>query len=186
MKYSTLLISFLFIFLACHSGSSQQNYVLSEGSILTVQGTSTVHDWTMELDKMKGYLKWENGIPKSIFFEAQVADLQSERSAIMDSKAREALKIKEHPMITFESVQGSVQQPEINICTLPGEISIAGTAKKISITSKIKKGRESILLEGSCTILLQDFNIVPPTAMFGSIVVGDVIMVHFNLLYHDK
>jgi polyisoprenoid-binding protein YceI len=62
-------------------------------------------------------------------------------------------------------------------------LNVAGVAKDVVLTASIKNSTENIQLTGNYKITLQDYNMEPPTAMFGSIVVGDDVTVNFDLVF---
>lgn len=172
MKRLHLLSFLLFLnFAIC-----QEFYTLATESTLTINGTSTVHDWTVAANKMTGTLTATEGTPKEISFEVNVADIQSERGPTMDKKMHAALKKEEHPKVSFalKEVKGT--------STLVGTLTIAGIEKEVEIDSEISVGNE-VRIQGEKKIILQDFDMDPPTAMFGQIVVGDEVTVKFDLLF---
>lgn len=172
MKRLFLLPFLVFLNLAF----GQEAYTLGAESTLTIDGTSTIHDWTVTANKMTGTLTATEGTPKEISFEVNVADIQSERGATMDKKMHDALKKEEHPKVSFalKEVKGA--------STLVGTLTIAGIEKEVEIDTELTV-EDAVRIKGEKKITLQDFSMKPPTAMFGQIVVGDEVMVKFDLLF---
>lgn len=169
------LIAFLFTVFVAHS---QENYKLSENSALTISGTSTVHDWTVKANNMQGTMSYVDGI-KDLKFQVTAADIKSERGAAMDKKMHGALKAEEHPVISFafekiDKTDGGA---------IKGKLTIAGTVKSIDLKSEILPAGNGYNIKGSKEIILQDFGMEPPTAMFGQIVVGDKVIVNYDLFF---
>lgn len=158
-------------------GSAQETYRLAGKSSLTISGSSTVHDWTVSANAMNGTLSAAKNTPKEITFEVAVADIQSERGPTMDNKMHSALKRAEHPTITFtlNEVKGT--------STLVGTLRIAGVEKKVDLETEITSLANGLALKGETKIILQDYGIEPPTAMFGQIIVGDEVSVTFDLVF---
>jgi len=156
---------------------AQDAYTLSSESKLTVDGTSTVHSWTVSANKMEGKLRVQEATPTAINFEVAVADIMSERGATMDKKMHAALKKEEHPKVSFALEQLKTTS------TLVGMLTIAGTEKNVEIDAEITSDGGVMKIKGEKKIVLQDFGMEPPTAMFGQIIVGDEVIVKFDLVF---
>lgn len=169
------LLSFLLTVLI---GNSQQTYKLSEGSLLTINGTSTVHSWTVTANKLQGEMSYGDNI-KDIQLQVPVADIKSERGAAMDKKMHSALKLEQHPEVTFV-LKGIDQADGLS---LKGELTIAGVSKAVDVKAEISAENKGYRVKGAQEIILQDYGMEPPTAMFGQIVVGDKVTVDFNLIF---
>ena len=173
MKNILLLFLLGFSFL----GFAQDNYALSKESKLTINGTSTVHSWTVAANGISGKLTAETDTPITIELDVDVAEIMSERGPTMDKKMHAALKKDEHPKILFELHEVK------NTSILVGSLSIAGAKNEVEIESEIIIDGTSIKLTGAKKITLQDFGMTPPTAMFGQIIVGDEVTVQFDLVF---
>ena len=156
---------------------AQDSYALGQESKLTIDGTSTVHDWTVTANTMSGTVLAESNAPKEINFEVAVADIKSERGSTMDKKMHAALQQESHPEVLFalkEIKDGS---------TLVGTLTVAGKTKDVEIDGTINSSGENLEISGEHNIVLKDYDIEPPTAMFGQVVVGDDVMVKFDLVF---
>ena len=156
---------------------AQDSYRLSSESKLTIDGTSTVHDWTVTANTMKGMLRTEGKDPKEINFEVAVEDIISERGATMDKKMHTALQKETHPNVIF-----SLKEVK-NESILVGKLNIAGKELDVEISGKIDVAENMLKISGEYPLALQDFNIEPPTAMFGQVVVGPDVTVKFDLVF---
>lgn len=159
-------------------GYSQETYKLSESSLLTISGTSTVHSWTVTANSLQGSMSYTDDI-KDIRLRVPVADIKSERGAAMDKKMHGALKLEQHPEVifTFQEIDN------ISGLSIKGQLNIAGAEKPIDLRSEVLAVDNGYNIKGSQEIVLQDFGIEPPTAMFGQIVVGDKVTVNYNLTF---
>ncbi|MEP3209239.1 MAG: YceI family protein [Maribacter sp.] len=157
---------------------AQESYRIASESQLTIDGTSTVHNWTVSANKMKGSLSLQNGSPAAINFEVTVADIISERGATMDKKMHAALKKETHPKVSF------VLEQTKNTAILVGVLVIAGIEKTVEIDAEIETDGSELKIKGEKKIILQDFEINPPTAMFGQIIVGDEVSIKFDLIFN--
>jgi len=169
------------LFVACVSlGFSQESLELSSQSTLIISGTSSVHDWTVAAKEMTGKLTALENTPTEIIFEIMVVDIQSERGAAMDKKMHAALKKEQHPKIDFKLQE--VKGKSIII----GILNIAGVSKEVEIDSEITSLTNGIQIKGEKKISLQYFDIEPPTAMFGQIIVGNDVTIFFDLIFEKE
>lgn len=172
-----LTLSFLMQFV-----SAQEFKVQSSNSKLSVTGTSTLHDWECVVETFKGSItaQIENNEIVAIDrfnFQFQVEDLKSGKSA-MDKKTYEALKEKKNPVISYS---GSAVVVNNHTATFSGTMNIAGTKKELTTKVKIDYSNGKISLSGEKGFKLTDFNIEPPTAMFGTIKTGNEVAIHYNI-----
>lgn len=158
----------------------QATYHLGEKSKLQIEGTSTVHDWTVTAHTIEGSLQADGTTLKEVDFEVMVADIKSERGATMDKKMHAALRKDTHPKVNFslkELKEGGL---------LIGTLAIAGHKKEVEIASMADFSNDSVVMVGEHRIALKDFQIEPPTAMFGQVVVGDEVTVKFDLVFEKE
>jgi polyisoprenoid-binding protein YceI len=163
-------------------GFSQETYTLSDESKLTIEGSSTLHDWTVAANTMEGSIEKEGDALETVDFSVAVADIHSDRAAAMDKKMHEALKKEEHPRVLF-SVKGA-NVPKNENQELKGTLNVAGVEKEVAVPVTVtESGEDGLQISGEHKIVLQDYEIEPPTAMFGTIVVGDEVTVKFDLKF---
>lgn len=173
MKKITIVFFALFS-LGCFS---QANFKLAANSTLTISGSSTVHDWSVTAHEMTGNLTGKSGAIKAMDFEVTAAAIKSERGPTMDNKMHAAIKVAEYPKIAFKFLEIK------NQTTLVGKLALAGVEKQIQIEAQIKLDQNVFGFKGEKKLILQDFAIEPPTAMFGQIIVGDEVIVKFDLFF---
>ncbi|MCX6139506.1 MAG: YceI family protein [Candidatus Kapabacteria bacterium] len=108
---------------------------------MKIDGTSTLHDWTTPVGKVKakGDLTVVNGELKSVnamWVQADVLSIKSEKGEDMDEKIYEALKSEKNPKITFNMTSmKSITKPGAEyVVETTGDMTIAGTTKKIDLT----------------------------------------------------
>jgi polyisoprenoid-binding protein YceI len=175
-----IMIILLMMF-ASISVVAQESFSLTSESTLSVDGTSTLHDWTVNANTYLGSLILDDHVFTSISFEVDVASIVSTRGATMDKKTHNALKKDEHPKIFFTAKDIAFSEGDNQ--SMPGKLTIAGVEKDVEIGATIKVFEGKIQMTGNHKIKLQDYNMEPPTAMFGSIVVGDDVVVSFDLIF---
>lgn len=168
-------------------------YELASSTTLSVEGTSTLHDWEMVAEELKGRASItldESGTPdvQGLTVSVQAESLKSHHKG-MDKNAYEALKTDEHPRIRFEltrmnSAQKSGEAYAINAS---GKLTIAGTTRPISMSVNCKtEAGGSLKFEGRSRINMKDYGIDPPTAMLGTIKTGEVVTVVYRAVFQPK
>jgi polyisoprenoid-binding protein YceI len=159
-------------------------------SEMKISGTSSLHDWTSDANSVRTSanlsLGGEQGIDlKSLKVEVPVDKIKSPKGKIMDNKTYEALKMEQHPLITFDLVKIISRTKTADGIKLvaDGNLKIAGVTKlrRIEALAKIDDSGK-VSFKGSHSISLKDFNMEPPTALMGSIKTGEAVMVSFDVI----
>lgn len=183
MKTPLFFIAFVLLQMVA---SAQYTTNAANGKI-TIDGTSTIHDWTENVEKFTGSLtgKVKDGKLESISSAKIVVEVNSIKSGKsgMDDNTYKALKQKEHPQITYQLKSYNITGSTVS---LTGSLSIAGVTKTVSFKATYKMEGTKMVFTGSHTFKMTDFNIDPPTAVMGTIKTGDDITVKFNLTFQPK
>ncbi len=171
----------LFLVSTTLTGFAQTTYTLSDTSTMTIDGSSSLHDWTVTANTLEGTVAENGESVTAVDFSVAVADILSDRAAAMDNKMHDALKKEEHPKVTFmvKNVNANMGENQ----ELKGKLTIAGVENEVGVPATITQKNGELHIAGERKIALKDYNIEPPTAMFGSIVVGDDVTVKFNLIF---
>ena len=189
MKIKSILLNAL-ILLAL-SVNAQQKYKLAEStSKLIVEGTSSVHDWTMNSTDFSSTVQFEieNGILVKISdvnFSCPSKKIVSDNS-IMNSKTQKALKSEDHPNIIFKfiSIKSLTNQKNDFSGEITGTLSIAGKSKQIVFPFSGKVDPNGIIyVKGIVPIKMTDYNIEPPTAMMGALKTGDEVKINYSFQF---
>ena len=189
------LIAGLLIFVSPVLGQNLQLNVKAETE-MTVSGTSTIHDWTSEVQEVRGYvtvipdMMTSCKIKKSdkivdVKIIVPVKSIISPHGSIMDEKTWRALKSEEHPEIRFNLGSNKVKPTGNNTFTVEakGTLEIAGVKRDIIMDVKGERTDASTLVfEGKQKINMKDYNVEPPSAMFGQIVTGEEVEIAFKLV----
>ncbi|MGB0777314.1 MAG: YceI family protein [Flavobacteriaceae bacterium] len=176
MKYLTQLIT-VFTLVIMSPALAQE--LDTEGSSVLVLGTSTLHDWEMNAEDIKGSLIMENDELQVIEFQAIVEGIKSGKSK-MDKLAYKAFDYENNPNISFRAEEIDIDGEN---ATLKGVLGIAGKSNEVSIPLKMTKNEAYLNFKGSYTLKMTDYGMTPPTAVFGTIKTGDEITVEFDLNY---
>src|SRR6185436_8098420 len=124
MKNAIVLVVFL---LALHGVQGQKPYTLKSAKV-TVNGTSSMHDWIEEATKVewKGSLVVENNKVKSakdVVVTIPVLSLKSEKGDTMNDKTYEAFLADKNPNIIFKLEAVSVIDANLKAT---GSLTMAG------------------------------------------------------------
>jgi hypothetical protein len=185
--YSTLV----FLIVIKTSVNQAQNYFAIKSIQASVSGTSTFHDWRSIITKTECtcYLQKDELSLKTISdvqVKILVAGIKSTEGKIMDEKTYEAFKYKVNPYITFtaNNIQVDTSKPVINIA---GNLTMAGVSRPITLGAEIgmvPNGDVEVSIVKK--LKMTEFNMKPPTAVLGTIVVGDEVTLSFNLILTSK
>lgn len=170
----------------------QQHLLYAQSSrikkfVMTVKGTSTMHDWESSVEKMEcnALYKIEDDNLVAIrdaVIRIPVKSIRSTKGKMMDNKTWEAFQYSKFPSVFFTLTSETID-PVTRIAELAGNLTMAGTTKKIalSVNYKVLPNGE-LQITGSKKIKMTDFKMEPPTAMLGSIEVGDEVTITFDLV----
>lgn len=151
----------------------------AEESSLKITGTSSLHDWEMEVEEFD---------ITGMVNETQVQDLEvaivaksmKSGKSIMDGKAYDAVKADDFPKIFFKAKTLNIQGKSISG---KGTLEIGGESRPIDLKADIVKNASSEMqLKGSVPLKMTDFKIDPPTAMFGTLKTGDEVTIYYDIL----
>lgn len=177
------LIFFSFIGIETYA---QKQFNFSNHTI-TIGGTSNIHDWEMDVEKINGFIKMEVNANNLNIYDVQlsipVKSMKSGKSK-MDKNTYEALKEERNPTITFTYVETLGVEKIRNDsfkANIKGKLSIAGKTQMITIPLSIDTN--DLKVTSTYRIIMTDYGVEPPTAVFGTIKTGDTIDINFNLNY---
>lgn len=157
---------------------------------LSIAGTSTMHDWDMKTSKIACnatftfYEDGELGGLTLLNFTMPAESLKSERSGL-DAVAYKALKTKQYPTITFNLIKATVsKQGTVIACT--GSLTVAGETRDVDLVAAAKVNKDrSITIRGSKQIDMRDFEIDPPSFLFGKFTTGEIVTINFDLTFRQ-
>ncbi len=180
--------------------------VLGPGSVLWLEGTSTLHpfesrssDVAIELRRDPGAkdpadvagligLIRASGV-RGVAVRVPVATLRSEKSGL-DKNLRKAMKAEKYPDVRFALTQYAPATPASATDTIAidakGTLTITDHEHPIALSARAYPAAQGVWLEGSESLLMSEYGIPPPTLMLGAIRVGDRITVKYRLLLVPK
>lgn len=140
-------------------------------SSIEVHGTSTLHDWKMVSQTLDVNFVNEGDKIKELNVGVMIDTLKSGDSGL-DDKAYEALKISKFNVITF--VLKSVNEDG----TITGVFKVTDKEKEATLTPDVLTTDN---VAGSFQVKMTEFDIEPPSVMFGAIKSGDEVTIKYDI-----
>lgn len=190
MKFLINSQSFIFLFLICGFQCLSQTFELTPGaSTMTIQGSSSLHDWEMKVGNMNGEIRidgTENEIRGIDFLNfSVVAESLDGGKKGMNKDAYEALKTG-----TFKTIDFKFEKLNSVTCTsgncqlsIQGTLTVAGDSKAIDVALDAHPSEDRIVFTGRKSLKMTDFNVEPPRAFLGLIRAYDDVLVKFELVF---
>lgn len=185
----------LLLFLVNFGFQAQTKYTLSDNSEMIIDGTSTVSDWSVEVEEATGSftlindVKLEEGAVfySNLEFSFLVDKMESGRGPIMNNKIKKALNSSEYPSVVYKSTENKIVSVKDNTFILEskGTIATAGVEKPFVVifNGVFDTEMSTISFEGNKDVLMSMFNIVKPTAFFGKLKTKDELNVKFKVSF---
>lgn len=179
-------------------------YEAQPGSKVKIEGTSTLHNWTMDGALIGGSLELdpafnlESPKPGKVNARVQavilVRSLKSGKPA-MDQRMQEEMKIKDHSRIEYRLSEMTLKEaPASSSAPLQldtkGELTAAGVTNKISMPVSIHRLEGNKLkITGTTPLKMTDYGVQPPAFSIlgiGLINTGNDIKVSFEWVTAKK
>lgn len=178
MKRTLIFIATFAIALTAGAQDFKSNQAESS---MKVTGTSTLHDWEINVESFTAQATLKGEALENARFTAQVKSMKSGTSA-MDDNTYKALKNDKHPQITFQSTSVTGTGGKL---VIKGNLTIAGSTKPITMNATLDKANEkSMTVKGKYTFKMSQFGIDPPKAMLGTIRTGDEVTIDYKMVLH--
>ncbi|MDP4241590.1 MAG: YceI family protein [Bacteroidota bacterium] len=171
--------------------SAQTAYKVGAQPVMTLYGTSTLHNWTMTAHAFacnaQFGLTGDNQLTSisGLSFSLPVHNLKSEHDGMNDN-AYDALKADKYKDIVFKLTSAKVTSTGANkfqIMAL-GNLSIAGTTRPVTLTAAALVNADgSVSCSGTVPLKLSEYNIQRPTFMLGTMSVGDALTLNYALVF---
>ncbi len=168
---------------------SAQQYKVSLDVKMEVAGTSTLHDWEMVSDDGSGVTEVIlNGGKlveiKSLNFQTKAESLKSGKTT-MDNYCYEALKTNKYKLIQYRLIEVVKITEYSNYYQIDaiGELIIAGKTRREAMVVKAFQEDGIFTFEGEKKIKMTDFDVTPPSVMFGTIKTGNDLVISFSVSY---
>ena len=153
---------------------------------LNVKGTSSIHDWessVADLDAKGSFILISSSLSdiRDVVVKIPVKAIKSTKGKMMDNKTWEAFNYEKNPTITFTLTDKKINTAN-NSLVASGTLTMAGVTKPVELhlIYKISPGGE-LQISGTHRLLMSDFKMEPPTAMMGTIKVGDEVVINLEM-----
>jgi polyisoprenoid-binding protein YceI len=166
-------------------------YNLAKDYTVTINGTSNLHNWNEKVEAAQGssdiIINGDGSFDiNAVNLVMQVRSIKSD-SKIMDNNTYKALKADAHPEITLalaEPVKSAKVNGGAGTISAKCNLTIAGVTKAIVMQVKVMMpDKNAMQFEGSQTVKMTDYGITPPVALFGALITGDEITIHFKTTF---
>lgn len=171
---------------------SQSYKVSNASSDLKVYGTSSLHDWHVDAEDVKGSLQIEVSEEalsiKKLNVEIISESLKSGKKS-MDKNTYKALETDKYSSIKFNYLSTkSITKVSDNTYSVEayGNLTITGNTQKILLKFKLKTEDNKVSIEGEKSIKMTSYGVEPPTALLGTIKTGDDLTIKFNIKYNKQ
>ena len=160
----------------------------AKGSVIRIEGTSTLHEWKMEGPTINGKIdapaieRWATGGEKpAVHVAIPVTSIRSEHSK-MDKLMADALKAQANPEVQYVMTDATLARTgDPFVIRTKGKLTIAGVTRDVDMDVTGTRGADDrYLLTGQAPIRMSDYGIKPPTAMMGTIRTGNDVKVTFR------
>lgn len=178
------------------TASFAERFIAAPGSMIRIEGTSSLQSWTMEGDAVNGQLRLDPAVMKTLTPETwrSVGDKAASVSVTipvasirsgdgrLDRLMSEALKAERNPVIRFDMTSSALMEakgPTLLMKTT-GNLTIAGVSRPVSMDvagTRTSDGR--YVLAGRVPVRMSEFGITPPTVLKG-VTAGDEVKVTFR------
>lgn len=174
------VLSFSTVAMAQDSGV----FTVQEGSTVFIDGASNKSDWTAEASEMSGTFELSDGQVTSAEFAVEAKSITGAAGVIMNRLITKALKSGAHPQITYlmtevtgtEAVDGGTR------LSTTGKLTIAGVEQEISMDVMVSQTEGGIRFAGEHPVSMPDYQMKPPTAMFGALHVAKDVLIRFDVV----
>jgi polyisoprenoid-binding protein YceI len=168
------------------------------GSKVKIDGTSTVHDWTVEGGIIAGAMELDKSftadptkakpgkLDAKVEATIPVRSIKSGKSS-MDTIMHGALKQPQHPQIKYRLTELSLKDTPKSadgpwVFDSKGELAVAGVTNKVAFPVTMTKTGDTIKTTGTTSVKMTSFGIQPPApkVALGLISTGDDVKLTFE------
>lgn len=183
------------------SAQTTTRYTSTPGSKVTIEGTSNIHDWTVEGNVIAGYFDVDKEalnkgaagpLKAAVAVKITVRSLKSGKEK-MDEVMQEHMKADQFQFIEYKLSELKIVKGSLDKgleCESTGELTVSGVTKKVSLPVTITKVDDEKLKIASKKVDLKmtDFGIKPPEPKLamGLIKTGDEVKVAVEWMLKER
>jgi polyisoprenoid-binding protein YceI len=162
-------------------------------SRLWIEGTSTIRAFTCTASDVNALVdtRSADAIPKLLVGDKAVIALDVKvgvgkldcGNGTMNEHMLKSLKSDENPTILFRLSSYEIARTSSGVTgTLKGTLSLGGATKPVTLTTEGKAEGDMLRVTGTTAIRMTDYDLTPPSLMFGRIKVNENVLVKVDLL----
>jgi YceI-like protein len=160
---------------------------------VSIAGTSNIHAYTASTNAARivrlqlassatGATAWDDilkpGAIEAFEIAIPAATLTSPKEGL-DKNMHKALKVTEHPDITFRLLRlESGASPDTMRAV--GGLTVTGVEREIALTLRMERRASTLTVKGDVAVVMTDFGIAPPKAMLGMLKTDPKVIVTFE------
>ncbi len=191
VRVSHLTIASAVLLLTAATSSPVERMTLANGSRLWFDGTSTLRSWTCTADKIEAKIDAESGVTDAVLDGRKVAGtLEVEfpveklecKNGTMNEHMRKALVATKYPEIKFDLSGYDLTKGTPPGATVQGSLTMNGQSHPIAVPVQFVRADGALRVTGKVPLKMREWGVKPPTLMMGTIKVGEVVTVQFDLL----
>jgi polyisoprenoid-binding protein YceI len=162
-------------------------------SRVSIAGTSNIHPYSasttsfrvtrLQLGTVAGANVWDEIVKPGVLdaFEIAIpaATLASDKEGL-DKNMHKALKVKEHPDITFRLLRLEPRAGVANGLRGVGVLTVAGVPREVALEITTARTDAGLTVRGQVALLMTDFGIAPPKAMLGMLKTDPKVTITFE------
>lgn len=171
----TILSTTVFVGILTFSQFTNAQNITQKSSKVTVNGTSSLHDWAMTASSSTFTGTVSGNSITNVKFSIPVKNLTSTKGNMMNNKAYKALKSDSTPNISFTAVSIPVGSGNVS-----GKMTIAGVTKNVSFPVTVVKKGTAYTIDGTETIKMSDYGVEKPGFM--GVKTGDEVTVKVSIV----
>lgn len=194
---SLLSTIFFLLFISFGFAVAQNNITILDKSTMKIEGTSNVHDWEADVEEINiesnfNFSALESESPsnpvETLTLNVPVEEMKSGKGGL-DRRMYGALKEDDHPNITFEfssaEIVGDTSDNSFQLKT-SGTLTVAGVSQDITFPVEGTAMEDGTYrFTGSYEINMEDYDVDPPSAMFGAVKSGEMVTISFELFFEE-
>jgi len=190
MQHKQITILLMLTLFFAHSEYSNAQVSQVTDYKVTVKGTSTMHDWESNVEKLecKTAYKIKNNELINIedaILKVTVKSIKSTKGKIMDNKTYEAFDSEKHPFIIFTLRSEKINSSNLTV-NLTGTLEMAGVTQPIDLVASYRiLANGDFQIIGNKNVKMSDYKMTPPKAMMGTIKVGDEVNINFDITFSN-
>jgi polyisoprenoid-binding protein YceI len=179
-KFTSKSLVAAFLLLGAVSLSAQVRYQATPGSTVKIEGTSTIHDWTVESKIIGGFVEFDSeaaldpsktagDVKAKVDVSIPVRSIKSGKK-LMDDIMHDALKVKTATNITYTLTEIKPQARKAGDplkFDTKGDLTVAGVTKPVTMVVTLVPQGNKMKASGSAKMKMSDFGIKAPAPAVG-------------------